>query len=62
MPTLCTNFKNVRWQKKFILHLKSLPINILPSFHKPTLNRKYILRLVQNIQFLCKDQRSGMNF
>ena len=35
MLTLCTNFKNIRHQKYLIWHLKCLP-----SFQKPTLNRK----------------------
>ena len=62
MLTLSTNLKAVRRQKYLIEHLKSLPINILPSFQKSTLNTKNILGLVQNIQSLREDQRSGMNF
>ena len=37
MLTLCTNFKKSRRQKYLILFLKSLPINILPSFQNLTL-------------------------
>ena len=49
MLTLCTNFKNIRRQKYLIWHLKSLPINILPSFQKPTLNtKKYSLTSIKH--------------
>ena len=41
--TLCKNFKKIRRQKYSIWLLKSLPINILPSFQKLTLNTKNIL-------------------
>ena len=44
MLTLCTNFKKIRRQKYLIWCFKSLSINILPSFQKPTLiAKKYSL-------------------
>ena len=40
MLTLFTNFKKIRRQKYLIWLLKGLPVNILPSFQKLTLNTK----------------------
>ena len=49
-------FKKNQSPKIINMAFEKLPINILPSFQKLTLNTKNILWLVQNIQFLWEIQ------
>ena len=67
MLTLCASFKNVRHRKYLISLSKSLPINILPSFKKLTLNTNYFLTSTKHLisargpkiwnKFLTKEEK-----